>query len=75
MEQSPLFVYQVPLGADNLIFSDKIIFCTTNVGGKKLTVISNQRAETSMIDQQVCTHVSPIDEHTIAYSFCPELQM
>ncbi|XP_064605669.1 uncharacterized protein LOC135470577 [Liolophura sinensis] len=65
MEQSPLFVYQVPLGADNLIFSDKIIFCTTNVGGKKLNIISNQRAETSMADQQVFNTDATFQQFTL----------
>nr|XP_022297301.1 uncharacterized protein LOC111106775 isoform X2 [Crassostrea virginica] len=53
IEHSPLFVYKLPLGACNIILSDKTIYTTTRLAGeKKLLVIANQKAETSIEDQK-----------------------
>lgn len=53
VEHNPLFVYKLPFGAYNVILTDKVIFSTTRLGGeKRLLVIANQRAETSVDDQQ-----------------------
>ncbi|XP_055999241.1 uncharacterized protein LOC125654012 isoform X3 [Ostrea edulis] len=70
MEHSPLFVYKLPLGACNIILSDKTIYTTTRLAGeKKLLVIANQKAETSVEDQKefnkeaVLQHFDlPVDE-------------
>lgn len=54
IEHSPLFVYKLPLGACNIILSDKTIYTTTRLAGeKRLLVIANQKAETSVENQKV----------------------
>lgn len=57
IEHLPLFVYKLPFGAYNIILTDKIIFTTTRLAGqKKLLLIANQRAETSLDAEQVCLY-------------------
>ncbi|XP_071082712.1 uncharacterized protein [Haliotis cracherodii] len=52
VEHSPLFVYKLPIGAYNVILTDRLIFTTSRVSGRRLLIISNQRAETSLEDHQ-----------------------
>ncbi|XP_046564861.1 uncharacterized protein LOC124273631, partial [Haliotis rubra] len=53
VEHSPLFVYKLPIGAYNVILTDRLIFTTSRVSGRRLLIISNQRAETSLEDHQM----------------------
>ncbi|XP_041350104.1 uncharacterized protein LOC121369224 isoform X2 [Gigantopelta aegis] len=52
LEHSPLFVYKLPVGVYNVILTDRLIFCTSRLSGKKLLVLSNQRAEISLANHQ-----------------------
>ncbi|KAK3585949.1 hypothetical protein CHS0354_038491 [Potamilus streckersoni] len=48
VEHSPLFVYKLPHGSVSIVFTDRVIFTSSVLGGEnKLIVISNQRAEMS----------------------------
>lgn len=54
IDRSPLFVYKLPVGSDTVILTDKVLLATTRLAsGKKLYVIANQRAETSIDKTQV----------------------
>ncbi|GAB1599590.1 uncharacterized protein LOC115226128 [Argonauta hians] len=46
MERSPLYIYKLPLGAHNTVFTDSLIFLNTWQDGKKLFLLANQKAET-----------------------------
>ncbi|XP_074645668.1 uncharacterized protein LOC141901958 isoform X2 [Tubulanus polymorphus] len=46
VEHLPLFVYKIPVNADNLILSDRLIFYSKWKDGIELNFISNQMAET-----------------------------
>ncbi|XP_063404631.1 uncharacterized protein LOC134688085 isoform X2 [Mytilus trossulus] len=49
IDRSPLFAYKLPIGSDIVILTDKVLLAMTRLAsGKKLYVIANQRAETSM---------------------------
>lgn len=52
IQHSPLFVYKLPLGAHNTVFTDRIIFLNTWQNGKKLFLLSNQKAETLLDSDQ-----------------------
>ncbi|KAL3853004.1 hypothetical protein ACJMK2_016594 [Sinanodonta woodiana] len=48
VEHSPLFIYKLPHGSVSIVFTDRVIFTSSVLGGEnKLIVISNQRAEMS----------------------------
>ncbi|XP_005100274.1 uncharacterized protein LOC101858037 isoform X2 [Aplysia californica] len=52
-EHSPLFVYKLPVGAENVILTDRLIFTMIHDSrDKKLMVLSNQKSENLMNDQQ-----------------------
>ncbi|XP_076469360.1 uncharacterized protein LOC143299801 isoform X3 [Babylonia areolata] len=44
---SPLFIYKLPPGAENVILTDRVTFTLSRRNGCQLLVLSNQRAETS----------------------------
>lgn len=46
-QHSPLFVYKLPPGAENVILTDRLTFTLSRRNGSQLLVLSNQRAETS----------------------------
>ncbi|XP_052092114.1 uncharacterized protein LOC127728604 isoform X1 [Mytilus californianus] len=49
IDRSPLFAYKLPIGSDIVILTDKVLLAMTRLAsGKKLYIIANQRAETSM---------------------------
>ncbi|KAJ8301898.1 hypothetical protein KUTeg_020885 [Tegillarca granosa] len=66
IEHLPLFVYKLPFGAYNVILTDKIIFTTTRLAGqKKLLLIANQRAETSLDAEQEFNKDSILQEFNL----------
>eukprot|EP00106_Octopus_bimaculoides_P003264 XP_014770706.1 PREDICTED: uncharacterized protein LOC106869467 [Octopus bimaculoides] len=46
IQRSPLYIYKLPLGAHNTVFTDRLIFLNTWQDGKKLFLLANQKAET-----------------------------
>ena len=56
MEQSPLFVYKLPLEADEVLYTDKLMFASHSQGGATLHVIANQLSEVLGKERQVSKH-------------------
>lgn len=67
IDRSPLFAYKLPIGSDIVILTDKVLLAMTRLAsGKKLYVIANQRAETSMDQTKVSKQYSYLfDENCI----------
>ena len=54
LEHNPLFIYKLPLGSQKVIFSDKVIFTASRLGGEhKLIALSNQKTETAGDEEKV----------------------
>lgn len=61
-EHSPLFVYKLPVGADNVILTDKLIFAViAHSRDRKLMILSNQKSENSVDEHQVCNYHCVLD--------------
>ncbi|XP_059167595.1 uncharacterized protein LOC131949741 [Physella acuta] len=51
-ESNPLFVYKLPVGTESSILTDKLIFTIkSQANDKKLIILSNQKSENSLDDQ------------------------
>ncbi|BFZ08491.1 hypothetical protein BsWGS_11531 [Bradybaena similaris] len=65
-EHSPLFVYKLPVGADNVILTDKLIFAViAHSRDRKLMILSNQKSENSVDEHQDFSNEAIVQEFTL----------
>ncbi|CAG5123144.1 unnamed protein product, partial [Candidula unifasciata] len=65
-EHSPLFVYKLPVGAESVILTDKLIFAVIHHSrDRKLIILSNQKSENSVDEHQDFSNEAVVQEFTL----------
>ncbi|CAL1526241.1 unnamed protein product [Lymnaea stagnalis] len=66
-QNNPLFVYKLPVGAENTILTDKLIFTVINHSrDRKVFILSNQKSENSLDEHQEFNMDAVIQEFDLA---------